>query len=213
MILFFSFYTAYPQVGRIEPFDESGKDTSLVLFIEQLKKAVRERDKEFIRRSVAEVSYIPSEGGETTTPDEFYAYYFGEQGRAQDLWASLEYVFDIGGGGFKTSAEGELQYFMPYTAANLHEGAPFTELGSYVIALSDTTRVYYKPTGVRAILALLDYEIMPVNIHTYIPGWKEVELASGEMGYVMSKDVIYTIDKRCGLVRSGGMEIKVCGCI
>ena len=196
--------TAYSQIGKLEPFDESEKDKSLVEFIEQLKEAVKTRNKAFIKGAIAKESYIPLEGGETTTAEQFYNFYFNQPDKGYNFWKNLEYILEISGGGFKYSPNGEVEYHMPYTSANLQDSEPFTSLGSYVIALSDTTPVFHKPSSYGIILELLDYEIIPVNIQTYVPHWVEVELNTGETGYVRSKDVIYTIDVRAGFILENG---------
>lgn len=209
LCLLYSF-DAMAQEGKIEPFDESSKDPSLVKFIERLKKALEERDQSYIRSIIASKSYIPREGGETTTPEQFYNFYFVEKGHRYDLWKSLEYVFDIGGGGFK---EGGTEYFMPYTSANLHNGRPFEELSSHVIALSDKTPVYEKLFSNSTIIAHVNYEILrvdPEKDRGY--SWVPILLKDSIKGYIKSSDVINTIDIRCGLIlEEGKWKLKFAG--
>ena len=212
LVITFQAFNSYSQIGRVEPFDESAQDQSLVVFIKDLKNALKDRDKQFIKTSIASESYIPFEGGETTTPSEFYNFYFEQQGTGYDLWESLEYVFKIGGGGFRTSENGKIEYFMPYTSANLHDDDPFTSLGSYVIALSHSTPVFDKPSTSASVIKTLSYDIVQVDSEKYIQDWEAIILHPGDTAYVKSADVIYTIAVRCGFVKENDQwKLKFAG--
>ena len=199
----------FGQLAKVEPFDESAQDPTLVTFLEQLRTAVNNRDKEHIRTIIASESYIPFEGGETTTPEEFFSFYFERTDHSYNIWEALEYSFKIGGGGFGTSKD---SYYIPYTSANLHDSDPFTELGSYVIALTASTPVYERTSANSKVIATLNYDIVQVDYEEYQANWETVVLNSGTKGYVKSSDVVYTIDTRCGFVNEqGNWKLKFAG--
>ena len=212
-VIFCIFYLlaldTFGQLGKIEPFDQSLQEPTLVQFIERLKTAVKIRDKEHIRTIIASESYIPFEGGETTTPEEFFTFYFERSDHSYSIWEALEYSFSIGGGGFGTSKN---SYYIPYTSANLHDSEPFTELGSYIIALSASTPIYERPSGNSKIISTLNYDIIQVDFEEYQANWETVILNNGTKGYVKSSDVIYTIDTRCAFVKEeGNWKLKSAG--
>lgn len=213
IIVFFVFsmlsIAAIGQVGEIKPFDQSSEDPDLKQFIERLKVAVNKRDKEYIKTIIATSTYIPFEGGETTTSEEFYDFYFNQTDHGYDLWEDLEYIFSIGGGGFGKSKN---EFYMPYTSANIHDSDPFTELGTYVIALSPSTHVYERPDTNSKIVATLNYNIVEVDYEEYRTKWETIVLDTGRKGYVKSSDVIYTVSTRSGFIKEDGKwKLKFAG--
>lgn len=202
----------FGQIEQVKPFDESNQDESLVLFIKELKKATLIKDESFIKQNLAKETYIPSTSVETASPERFYDYYFNDESNSGVLWNSLNFVFKIGGGGFKNIST-KTEYCMPYTSANLHDSEPFTEIASYVIALSSNTKVHKEANSESQIIKLLDYEIINISpeMSDLSEHWLKVITAEGKTGYVESTKVTHTISIRCGLVKENGRwKIKYC---
>lgn len=171
------------------------------MFIQKLKTAVKNRDKDYIETIVASESFIPQE---RTTKEEFMKFYFKTSYRAAKFWENLEYIFTIGGGAFNPKNQNE--YFLPYTSANIYNSQVFSEVGSYVLSLSDSTPIYAQPNDNSRIVAHFNYEAAPVN-HTEnkVDGWYAIDLNSGELGFIQEIKALYTISTRCGLIKENGI--------
>ncbi|NME71739.1 hypothetical protein [Flammeovirga aprica] len=203
--LFLLIYTtAYAQIGKVYPKDESLNDPSLMQFITDLKVAVQEKDRAFIERSLASKTYTTNEGLDQTTKEGFMKYYFSTAPNEKEsgIWSTFEFIFKIGGGGF---SKDQNEYYLPYTSANIYEDNDMFDSFGLLIALSDSTPVYEKPEQGSKIVKFLSYDVVPETYEWDRYTWYQVILANDDTAYVNPKDFIPTLSIRAGLIKEDGL--------
>ena len=204
--------TAWGQVGKILPADESKNDSSLQIFINELKLIVQNRDIDKLSSILADSLYIPSGLFSEVTKSEFLKYY--NSNNYDSLWNNFTYIFDIGGG--KYNVDDPLEYCIPYTSINALasiDGADFLfDLGTYSVVLGNSVKVFKDKSTSSSILKVLNHDIVENNWDVSFPldpKWTAINLEDGTKGFVLSNNIKSLYDIRCGIIKyADGWKIK-----
>lgn len=186
------------QNGKLYPVDDASQDRSFKMFRDQLKVAVRKKDKEFILSNLdpkIELSF----GGHSGIKD------FKEMWKidkpTSKFWAELTKVLQLGGS-FQT-VDGHKEFLAPYVTSKWPDNAEL-DVFEYVAVIGTDVRLRAGPGLETPIIASLSYDILklvtvtpPANAKSKDGlDWVKVMTGDGKQGYVAGKYVRSPIDYR-----------------
>jgi hypothetical protein len=178
---------------KILPIDESGSDTSLIVFISNLKKIVSHKDTAGLFKSL-DTAIVVSYGGDMFGKEDFAKYWKLNKPEQSELWKILIRILNMGG----TWENDEGKYFcIPYAQSNKAFSKFKYDFDWYftAVCISPKVTVYKEPKTTSPELATLNYDIVemdPKFMETYFT--KIHTLDKKIQGYVKTNDLIYSAD-------------------
>jgi len=172
------------------PFDEAGKNPSLVAFRARLLRAVRERNAAFVLSALDKDVILGADG--TSGIDEFKKIWSPYK-RDSPVWQAMGRA--LSGGGAWLAYGRENVFIAPYVFHRF----PYEMSGStvYAVVLGDGIKLYPRPDVGSVPITTLSYDVVILDSERSIyrqetaarEGWYRVVTAAGNVGFVRSPQV------------------------
>lgn len=179
---------------KILPIDESESDHTLVAFINNLKKAVSNKDTSGLFQSL-DTAIIVSHGGGVYGVKEFSKNWQLDKPDKSELWTILDRILSVGG----TWENDEDKYFcIPYTQSNKAFSKYKYDFDWYftAVCISPNVTVYREPKTTSAKLATLSYDIVEMDHEFMKADFTKIHTIDKKVqGYVKTTDLIYSADQ------------------
>jgi hypothetical protein len=177
---------------KILPVDESGRDSTLVTFINNLKQVVSNTDLTALLESL-DTGIIISHGGGVYGIEEFSKKWHLDKPDESELWATLNKILNMGG--TWEIDEGEEYFSIPYTQSNKafnNYKYDFDWYFTAVCILPEAT-VYKEPQVTSTKLATLNYHIVEMDPEFMKAGFTKIHTIDKQVqGYVETSSLIYS---------------------
>ena len=194
-VLLASFIAAQPAaaVDRRPPVDQCARDRSFVAFRDDLRSAIRRRDRRHILSILAPDVGV-SLGGARGEADFISQWHLDRPDSL--LWESLDAALALG---CARLDNGEL--VAPALVAQLDDQE---DSSSAVVAIRTGAPVRAQPDGASEAIATLAWDVLRLRSIEVPEGWYAVTLASGRDGFVRHADVRSPLDYRLYFRKQGG---------
>lgn len=192
---------------KIFPIDESGSDSSLVTFLNNLKKVVSQKDTAALFKSL-DNSIVVSYGGEINGIKEFSKNWNLDQPGKSELWGILSQLLSMGG----TWENDEDNYFyIPYTKSNKAFSKFQYDFDWYftAVCISSNTIVYPKPETTSPQSATLNFDIVEIDPEFMNDDFTKISTIDRKVkGYVKTSELLHSASPRL-IVKKIGQNWKV----
>lgn len=190
---------------QIVPIDESETDTSLLRFVNHLKRIVSQKNTNDLLDLIGPHT-ITSHGGGVVGKKDFTKHWqLQKDPSSSALWPKLDRALKLGGCFNKKSENRE--FVMPYLQAAhfFDNGCDFDWFNTYV-CLNSSTKIYEKPDKASKVVAGLNYRILKsdcdaIAIGSFIPVYTIDQTVQGyveEHNVYLCSDYMLVISERSG---------------
>jgi Tfp pilus assembly protein PilP len=191
--------------------DESAKDPSLIAFLNKLKSAVKNKDKNALL-SVLDDQIKVSFGGDSGKQDFIRYWKLNNQPEKSAVWKELEEMLALGG---NFSKYNKSAYSIPYLFENFPQAYdPF----SYSAVIGQRVNLRAKPDRNARVITQLSNEVVKVQppltaptmkLDGYRYRWIPVTTLSDQKGYILEKYVRSPIDYRMNIKKNQSGQWKI----
>jgi hypothetical protein len=180
---------------KIFPIDESGSDSTLVLFINNLKNIVSNKDTSELFK-LLDTAIIVSHGGGIYGIKEFSQNWNLDKPYESMLWPNLTQILNMGGT-WEDDPEGE--YFcIPYAQSNKAFSKYKYDFDWFftAVCISPHATVYKEPKITSKELATLSYDIVEMDPSFMNTDFTKINTINQNIeGYVKTSDLIYSAEQ------------------
>ncbi|MCR6639517.1 MAG: hypothetical protein NVV82_11190 [Sporocytophaga sp.] len=180
---------------KILPIDESGSDSSLVLFINNLKNIVSNKDTSELFK-ILDTAIIVSHGGGINGIKEFSQNWDLDKPNESVLWPNLTQILNMGGT-WEDDVEG--RYFcIPYAQSNKAFSKYKYDFDWFftAVCISPHATVYQEPKITSKELGTLSYDIVEMDPNFMHEDFTKINTINQNMeGYVKTSDLIYSAEQ------------------
>jgi hypothetical protein len=178
---------------KILPVDESKSDSSLVVFIDYLRKVVSDKDTAGLFESL-DTAIVVSHGGGVYGISEFSNRWNLNQPDNSELWTLLDTLLSMGG---TWEGDNNRYFSIPYTHSNKLLSKFKYDFDYYftAVCISDETMVYEKPSISSESFDTLNYEIVEMDYNYMKEDFTKIQTIGKKIkGYVKTSDIVLLAD-------------------
>jgi hypothetical protein len=180
--------------GRVLPFDEAGKDSTLLSFRQQLQSIVAARDGAALM--AASAADVASSLGGDDGKEQFRARWRPED-PSSTLWPFLEDLLRRGGRFIRSDL-----FIAPYAATGLPDSL---DVESFAFALDSNVAVRVAPDSGARVFARLTFDVVRVAPEPWRGlNWLALQATDSALGYVEARQIGGPMGPRVGLAREQG---------
>ncbi|WP_413581258.1 SH3 domain-containing protein [Bdellovibrio sp. HCB288] len=190
LIFFFCFtYLISGQAEQLLPVDESGKDTSFVLFKKELLKSIRNKDVNFIKKIISkDIRYTFGVEVDKNATVGFLKYNKIEKGAETPFWKELETAIDLG------CTKSGSAFVCPYVFSKWPEEG--YDSFSFVAVIKKGAEIKEKPSNTSKTIRTSNFDLLKLSEEQNSNEWYLVELEGSQKGYISRSDVRVASDYR-----------------